>query len=443
MKKTFMKIIRDNLPEPVKFMVGPLFRNKLVFNDEFCRYYDLLVERQYMNADEIKAYQLKQLKEILIHSYKTVPYYRELFNNISFNPDRFSDFQEMEKIPFLTRELIIKNFAKLISTEKVKNGYYTGLTGGSTGLALQILLDYDSIYKENAFIYFYRQELGYDFTDKVVSFRNHGSLKKIWKRSPMYNDVIFSNVQLSKVTIHKYAKKFNEIKPHFINGYISGIWYFAKLMKENNLSLDFKPKGIFMISENADPEQREFIEQFFGVRSLTFYGHSERCVIAQEIFPDKYVFDPFYGYTELIPTGNNEFTITGTGFLNRKMPLIRYRTDDICNPDGEYYRIHGKRISNMGLYGKNSEFLNATGFYIHTQTFRNIINYQFIQKEIGKADLLIIVNKEFSMEEMPTIKKEVSKVTKGIIDLDIKIVDRMILTERGKFQKYITYVNRN
>ncbi len=396
-----------------------------------------------MSPDEIKVYQFNQLKEILIHSYKTVAYYNELFNNISFDPYKFSDVQEMKKIPFLTRELIIKNSDKLISTENVKNGYYTGMTGGSTGMPLQIILDYDSIYKENAFIYFFRKELGYEFTDKVVSFRNNGSLKRLWKSSPMYNDVIFSNVQLSKVTIQKYVNKFNEIKPQYINGYISGIWYFAKLMEEKNLRLDFKPKGIFMISENADPEQRKFVEQFFKAKSLTFYGHSERCVIAQEILPDKYAFDPFYGYTELIPAGNNEFSITSTGFLNRKMPLIRYNTDDRCNADGDYYSIHGKRISTMGLYGKNNEFLTATGFYFHTQAFRNIINFQFIQKEIGKADLLIIVNKKFSMDELPIIMKEVAKVTKGIIDLDLKIVDSMILTERGKFQKYVTNVVRN
>jgi hypothetical protein len=47
------------------------------------------------------------------------------------------------------------------------------------------------------------------------------------------------------------------------------------------------------------------------------------------------------------------------------------------------------------------------------------------------------------MEEMTVIKNEVEKVTNGIIDLDIKIVENMILTERGKFQKYVTYVDKN
>jgi hypothetical protein len=36
------------------------------------------------------------------------------------------------------------------------------------------------------------------------------------------------------------------------------------------------------------------------------------------------------------------------------------------------------------------------------------------------------------------MKKEIDFQTNGIID--IKIVDNLVLTQRGKFQKYISYV---
>jgi hypothetical protein len=38
------------------------------------------------------------------------------------------------------------------------------------------------------------------------------------------------------------------------------------------------------------------------------------------------------------------------------------------------------------------------------------------------------------------MKKEIDFQTNGIIDIDIKVVDNLILTQRGKFQKYISYV---
>ena len=440
MKKQYLKSVRDHIPEPLKYIMATLFRRKLLDNEEFRRYYLMLENREASSPEAIRDFQLKQLQEILIYSYRYVPYYTELFDKISFDPFNITEFTQIERIPFLTREIITEKFDKLISTNRVKNGYYIGTTGGSSGIPLKFYLDYDSIYKENAFIYYYRKKLGYNFNDKVVTFRNLGDGNKFWMYNPMHNEVIFSNTKLSKVTLSKYVKKINEIKPLYLNGYLSSIWFFAKLVKEYNAGLDINLKGIFLISENIDIEQRDFIEQFFNVKSATFYGHSERVVIAEETEPYCYSFDPYYGYTEKIKQKTGEHSIVGTGFLNKTMPFIRYKTDDFCFPESKYYRIEGKRYSKTGLYGKNNEFLTGTGFVLGIQIFKNIITYQFVQKERGKADMNIIVNKDFHPEEMKAIKKEIDFQTNGIIDIEIKIVDNLILAQRGKFQKYISYV---
>ena len=442
MRKQFMKSIRDNIPESLKFVTAPLFRNKLLNNKEFRSYYLLLENRESLSSEKIKEYQLAQLKQILIYSYNFVPFYKELFERISFDPYIISDFKQIEKIPFLTRKIVTENFRQLTSKEKARNGYYIGTTGGSSGLPLKFLLDYDSIYKENAFIYYYRKKLGYEFKDRVATFRNLGDGSNLWKFNPMHNEVIFSSTRLSKVTLVNYVEKINKFKPQYLNGYLSSIWFFSKLLEEKKLKLKVNLKGIFLISENIDSEQRRFIEQFFNVKSSTFYGQSERCVIAEEIIPYKYIFDPYYGYTEQIQIGKNEYSIVGTGFLNHTMPFIRYKTDDVCSPENQYYSIDGKRSSTIGLYGKNNEFLPATGFVLGIQVFKNITTYQFIQKEKGKADLFIVVNGDFQMGEIDIIKKEINFQTNGIIDIEIKIVDTLILSQRGKFQKYISYVGK-
>jgi phenylacetate-CoA ligase len=440
MKKQYMKSVRDKMPEPLKYITAPLFRNKLINNKEFNNYLMLLEDRESLDQEMIKEYQFIMLKEILIYSFMNVPYYRELFKSVSFDPYKFSDFKQIEKIPFLTRKLVTENFDKLISIKKAEHGYYTGSTGGSTGIALKFLLDYDSIYKENAFIYYYRKKLGYNFSDKVATFRTHGPANVFWKLNPMYREIIFSNSGLSKNTIHKYAEKISQQKPDYLNGYISAIWFFSKLLEEYNIKLDLRLKGIFLISENPDPEQRQFIENFFNVKSSTFYGHSERVVIAEEKLPDRYVFDPYYGYTEQIHLDKNEYAIVGTGFMNKTMPFIRYKTDDICIPEEKYFRIYGKRNSNIGLYGINNEFLAGVGFHLNLGVFHKIVTYQFIQMEIGKADMYIIAEKDFLDEDLKNIKKEIDFQTKGVIDINVKVVDNLVLTQRGKFQKVISHI---
>jgi phenylacetate-CoA ligase len=442
MNKQFLKSIRDNIPENLKYPTASLFRNGLILAKEFCSYYKLLENREKLSPEEIRTYQFSQLKNILIHSYTNVPYYRELFNKISFDPLKFSDFEQISNIPFLTREIVKDNFDKLISTKKVKNGYYIGTTGGSSGLPLKFLLDYNSIYKENAFIYFYRKKLGYKFNDKTATFRQIEYGDKLWKYNPMHNEIIFFPIKLSKITIKDFAKKMNEYKPQYLNGYLSAIWYFAKLLEEFKIDLTFKIKGIFLTSENIDIKQRDFIENFFNAKSLTFYGHSERCVIAEEIIPSRYLFDPYYGYTEQINARGNKYSIVGTGFLNYVMPFIRYMTDDICNPENQYFSIEGKRSSTIGLYGINNEFLTSSVYDLDKPIFKNIITYQLIQNERGKAELLIIVGKQFKSTEMEPIREEINRQTKSIIDINIRIVENLILSPRGKYNMYISNIEK-
>jgi phenylacetate-CoA ligase len=256
----------------------------------------------------------------------------------------------------------------------------------------------------------------------------------------MYNELIFWPLGLSILTISNFAKKISEFEPDYLNGYLSAIWYFAKLLEESQIKITTKLKGIFLMSENVDEKQRAFIEQFFKVKSFVHYGHSERCVLAEGINENLYRFDPYYGFTEQILNENGSYNIVGTGFLNCIMPFIRYKTDDLCSRVNKFYTIDGKRHSTIGLVGLNNEFISSAVFDLDKTIFKNILNYQFVQREKGKAELLLIVSKHFQFSEIEAIKHDIREDTKGIIDFDIKIVDHLILSPRGKSQMYVSYI---
>lgn len=426
------------MPEYLKYAMAPFFRNRLIGDSNFKRYYRLLEMRETLPQIKIEEYQFKELKQILIHSYKNVPYYRELFDKSSFDPFKFSSFKEMEKIPLLDKMIIRKNFDRLISKEPVRNGSYVATTGGSTGEPLKVLLDYDSIFKENAFIYHFRKKLGYQFEDRLFTFRGVEFGNKFWKYNPMYNELIVSPFKLSKITLEKYVGRFNDFNPQFINGYLSSIYFFAKLLSENPIPIKTRLKGIFLISENIDIEKREFIENVFKVKSITHYGHSERCILAEEKMPNQYWFDPYYGFTEQVQIAEDRFAIVGTGFLNLTMPLIRYKTDDLCSPSDGYFNIDGGRKSTGGLYGRNGEYFGHAAFNFHKDIFKNVTGYQFVQQKKGEADLLLIVNNDFKDSEIGLMEKEIRKKTDGVIDFNIKVVPNLILSPRGKFQMFLS-----
>jgi len=426
------------MPESLKYITTPVFRNKLLKNKEFCKYFSLLESREALSPLKIKEYQLDQLKHILIHSFQNIPYYKELFNKISFKPEELNSFNDIEIIPFLTKEIIRENFDKLISVKKVKGGCYSTTTSGSTGDPLKLLLDYDSFFKENAFLYYFRKKLGYQFEDKLVTFRGIEFGEKFWRYNPINNETIFSPFKLSRQTLELYRKKINEIKPSYFSGYFSSIYFFAKLLSESNQSLNFKLKGIIFFSENIIEVERLFVESFFNVKSITYYGHTERCVIAQEFNHNEYFFDPYYGFTEQIRINDSSFQIVGTGFLNKSMPLVRYKTDDICRTfNNGTFSIVGRRNVNDFLIGINDEKISNSSLHFLSDFLKNVIKYQFIQNKKGKAVLLLVPNKDFKTSEIAFIKSEIDKKLKGVIDFEINVEEKAVLTARGKFQMFL------
>ena len=82
----------------------------------------------------------------------------------------------------------------------------------------------------------FRRSIGYEETHKLATFRGIEFGDELWKFNPMQNELIFSPFKLSKNTLHLYVNRINKYKPDYLNGYLSSLTLFAKLMSESNLN---------------------------------------------------------------------------------------------------------------------------------------------------------------------------------------------------------------
>ena len=106
----------------------PLFRDFLYdvvpfsfrYGKDFNKTLNFLKKSQNWRREDLLEYQNNQLKNLLIHSYETVSYYENLFNEYDLDPYTFKDNEEIKKLPLLTKDIINSNFESLIST-KFKN----------------------------------------------------------------------------------------------------------------------------------------------------------------------------------------------------------------------------------------------------------------------------------------------------------------------------------
>ena len=74
-----------------------------------------LEESQWWPAERLAALQLDRLRSLLQHASQHVPYYRDLLAQHSIVPARLSSLQDLERMPFLTKQAIRANIDRLKS----------------------------------------------------------------------------------------------------------------------------------------------------------------------------------------------------------------------------------------------------------------------------------------------------------------------------------------
>ena len=101
-------------------------------------------------------------------AYQNVPYYHKLFNRLGLNPGDIRTVKDLEKLPFLNKEIINKNpdDFKPLHLKRIK--YTTAATGGTTGTPLQYRLSGFDRFLGGALLYRGWGYGGYQLGDRMV-----------------------------------------------------------------------------------------------------------------------------------------------------------------------------------------------------------------------------------------------------------------------------------
>lgn len=447
MKISKIKRIYEKLPPFCKIPFSHLIRGKLIHNKDFKRQYDRLEKFDERTEAETEDEQIRLLKETLIHAYEHTAYYHDLFEKIGFSPYQFRKMSELGQLPLLTKDIIKASFQEL-AADDIDN-FYTVTTGGTTGVPLSVLMENKAIYKEWAFVYHYWAQYGYDFrTSKLATFRGVDIGTKLYEVNPLYREIRMNPFRLNHDTFAIYMKKIDSYGADFLYGYPSAIFSFCKLARAERHLLRGRFKAVFLISENLYPFQEELINEILGCPIGIFYGHSERAVFAER-FDKGYRFNFLYGVTEI---GKKNEPIV-TGFINRKMPLIRYVVDDTVTEVRDdiyggitkitgWYQITGHHDKEV-LYGENGEEVSVAAINFHDELFQNIRGYQLLQSIPGEFILCLLPEEALEEDEIAGIKKRVEGKLGPAFRCKVEVVQELKLTERGKYKMLISDVGES
>jgi phenylacetate-CoA ligase len=412
----------------------------------------VLFERE--SREEIKKYQERELGRVLQYAVQQVPAYEKQRNIVQ----RMRPFEAIKDFPFLEKDKLQQDLRSFLPRNFDKIPHYEITTGGTSGKQLKLYVDDNSQSVETAFVHRIWQRVGYTTRHRKATFRGvtfrHLKPGIFWQENPIYNEMQFSPFHMSENTLGAYVEAIVRYAPSYFHGYPSAMDLLADYIISRNLKKHVAgARAVFLVSEGFNAVQRSRIEDAFSCRVLSFYGHSEAVVKAGECeCSDAYHQFPDYGFLEIVAEDGSicwregqRGEIVGTGFLNRCLPLIRYRTGDYgtllqpkcqCGRNWDRFtNVDGRWKQDM-IVGKNGARISLTALNMHSKIFNRVLRYQYFQEKAGICELRIMKSENFHKADAVAIEEAFRMKVSDELIVKVRIVDEIPLTARGKVKLF-------
>ena len=421
--------------------IASFLPEQVVFGESFRAAQKILIafEAAADKMDFVQSYQQEKLKGIFKLASQT-PFYKHL--------DTASP--KINELPFIDKETVLASGEKMIIT---KSGADYVTTGGTSGKPLGFFINKN----RKGFEWFWMTnnwgKTGFKLSDYRAVLRNHRLQGKKFTIDPLLKEYQYDNFSLTPQYMDFIVEHINSKGLKFLHAYPSAAYIFANHLYKTGQQTTLKT--FFCGSENILPRQKELIQTQLKYRMYTWFGHSEKLILAGEGSTcENFHSNPFYGYTEII--GNDDKPVTapgetgelvGTGFINTKMPFLRYRTGDFaefagnvcpqCGHIGVTFanikgRWHGDRI-----YKSDNSIITTTALNLHNGIYNYIQNIQYYQEEKGKLVVRIVPEKNFTAEVKEKLFKELMEKVGNGLEIAISEVDKVEYSKINKFQLLI------
>jgi len=433
-------------------------QNKKQYGKTYYSFFELLKQAEDFPPEKIAEIQFDYLKRFLIFTEQASSYYNEVFSSVGFNPHKFQDFDDIKKIPILTKEQV-RQHADKISCNKHFKRTLTAKTSGTTGKPLSIPTTIDCFQKRHALRSFFYYSNGLKANPRKVKIAGQQTTD-INKTKPPYwvhdqwnNALYMSSYHLSDENLTHYIKELERFKPEIIEGYPSSIYLLA--LATIKLNGKVRPRLVRTGSETLHDYQREIIEEAFQCKVHNFYGAAENCATAIECKEGVLHTQPLFGFFELVndegnPVGNNEVgNVVGTGFSNYAFPLIRYSLEDqaVCI-EQKTCKCGQSGCLIKEIVGRSDDYVTTPeGKQIGrlSQIFKDIkglVNGQIIQKNKNGIVIRTIREHVYNDESTKQLIKQARERLGNSIQITVEEVKELEKEKNGKTRLVVSKLDK-
>lgn len=435
---------REHLPRMPYFVGQALskipFRFRPFLGSHYAKHRSEIKKFELMPLELRKNKVFNHLRNVVESAYTNVPFYRDYYYSLGFKPDQLRSFDDIARIPIVTKSTLRE--IDLYRRSAPSPGRYLCNTGGSTGAPLDFFITPRHIPNEWAHMHTIWGTLNY----------RQSSLKLAFIGRNLNDNPISYDALRHQITCNLYrplteiadslSRWVYKVPIEFLHGYPSVIAEFADYctLERPDLrdALRSTLKGALLGSEYPAAVYRTRISEAFQIPTISWYGHSERSILAGER-ETPYIYYPFqtYGYCEAVfDESDGTYRLVGTSYYNNASPFIRYDTGDVVSPlfEGNHW-LNSFQIT-TGRYGDfvidasgNRISLTALVFGRHHELFNAAEFVQIRQSAPGKITVLVTPRSSLHA------KQDFSRMfdTSGVeLQISFEILQEPIRTCMGK-----------
>jgi len=421
-------------------------------------------EQECMDREERKKLQLQRLQKEIKLVYENVKPYRERMDEAGIKPEDIKELKDLAKLPFTYKKDLRDYYPYDLFAAPMKDIVRIHASSGTTGKQIvagytQKDLDdwYDCMARqfvatgadENSII-----QVAYGYGLFTGGLGAHGGAERIGA----------TVIPISSGNTERQVRFMTDLGSTHLCCTPSYAMYLAEAIAEAGVKDQLKLKAGIFGAEPWTEDMRKKIEEGLGLKAYDVYGLTEitgpgvafECEeqggmhVNEDYFLPE-IIDPETG--EVLPEG--EFgELVFTTIAKEGMPMIRYRTRDLCSLNYEKCSC-GRTLVRMNKpKGRSDDMLIIRGVNVFPSQIEEVLlsmnqvtpNYQIVVDRVNNTDTLD-VNVEMTEEMFEDDIKSIQNVEKTIegklrtmlgIGADVHLVNpKTIVRSEGKAKRVI------
>ncbi len=408
-----------------------------------------LERSQWWTAERLELHQVERLRSLLVRAGRKVSYYSRLFGELRFDPEAVRSLQDLERLPFLTKDAIRKNLEDL----KAKGARLSlSNTGGSTGEPLQFFIGKDRVSHDVAAKWRATRWFRVDIGDPEIvvwgSPIELGAQDRVRElRDRVLRTQLLPAFEMSEKRLDEFVDRICEMRPKMIFGYPSALSLIAGHASARGRNL--RTAGVkvaFVTAEQLFEHQKKAIAETFGCAVANGYGGRDLGFAAHEcqdgglhVTAEDILVEIVDDEGTVLPKGEKG-EIVVTHFASGDFPFVRYRTGD-TGTLSEWLCPCGRGLPILeAVHGRTTDFIVAEdGTVMHAlaviyaiRDVPGVKNFKVVQEDRFHTRVFLIPENGFSQESEDKIRARLAERLGKGVRISMERVDEIPRSASGK-----------